>query len=64
MNMEELGYILYMESEDLKSKTYEDLTESEKVNLKLNPFLDEELTTKGEETKEKENTPINIPPTI
>lgn len=64
MNMEELGYILYMENEDLKSKSYEDITESEKVNLKLNPFLDGELTTKDEELKEKENTPINIPPTI
>ena len=42
MGYDELSYFLYMESEELKNKPYEELTEEEKVNLELNPFLEEE----------------------
>lgn len=48
MNMEELGYILYMESQDLKNNDYEDLTEDQKLNLELNPLLDVERATKDD----------------
>lgn len=61
MNMEELGYILYMESQKLQNKDYDKLTENEKVNLKLNPFFDDEITTKDEEVEENEEIPINTP---
>lgn len=49
MGYDELSYFLYMESEELKNKPYEELTEEEKVNLELNPFLEEEKTTKEED---------------
>ncbi len=45
MNNEELGYFLYMESKILQSKSYEELTKEEEINLKLNPFLVAETTT-------------------
>ena len=44
-NNEELGYFLYMESKILQSKSYEELTKEEEINLKLNPFLVAETTT-------------------
>lgn len=48
MDIEKLGYVLYMESKDLQNKPYEELTQDEKVNLELNPFLDEEIPTKDD----------------
>lgn len=62
MNLEELGYILYMESQDLKNKSYEDLTEDQKLNLELNPLLDVERATKDDNLVLLEQDPINIPP--
>lgn len=47
MNTEELGYYLFMDSEELKRKEKEEgLTEEEKVNLELNPFFMVERPTK------------------
>ena len=47
MNTEELGYYLFMDSEELKRKENEEgLTEEEKVNLELNPFFMVERPTK------------------
>lgn len=43
-----LGYYLYMEAEELKGKPKEELTESEKVNLELNPFYLGEVPTISE----------------
>ena len=50
MNTEELGYYLFMDSEELKRKEKEEgLTEEEKVNLELNPFFMAERPAKGRE---------------
>ena len=47
MNTEELGYYLFVDSEELKRKEKEEgLTEEEKVNLELNPFFVAERLTK------------------
>ena len=47
MNTEELGYYLFMDSEELKRKEKEEgLTEEEKVNLELNLFFMVERPTK------------------
>ena len=47
MNTEELGYYLFMDSEELKRKEKEEgLTEEEKVNLEINPFFVAERPTK------------------
>lgn len=46
MDNNDLGYMLYMESCDLQSKDYEELSEDEKVNLELNPFLVADIPTK------------------
>lgn len=62
MGYDELSYFLYMESEELKNKPYEELTEEEKVNLELNPFLEEERATKDDNLVLLEQDPINIPP--
>lgn len=52
MNTEELGYYLFMDSEELKRKEKEEwLTEEEKVNLKLNPFFMAERPTKDRQKK-------------
>ena len=61
MNFEKLSYYLFMESEEIKNKSYKDLTEYEKINLKINPFLDREIATKGENLQQVENYPKNIP---
>lgn len=45
MNVEELGYYLFMQNEEAKEK--EELTEEEKVNLELNPFFVAEKATKN-----------------
>ena len=42
MNMEDLGYFLYMESQDLDKDSKES---EEKINLELNPFFDTEKAT-------------------
>ena len=42
MNTEELGYYMFMDSEELKRKEKEE----EKVNLELNPFFVAERPTK------------------
>ena len=39
MNTEELGYYLFMDSEELKRKEQEEGLTEEKVNLELNPFF-------------------------
>ena len=62
MGYDELSYFLYMESEELKNKPYEELTEEEKVNLELNPFLEEERATKDDNLVLLDQDPINIPP--
>ena len=47
MNTEELGYYLFMDSEELKRKEKEEgLTEEEKVNLEINLFFVAERPTK------------------
>ena len=47
MNTEELGYYLFVDSEELKRKGKEEgLTEEEKVNLELNPFFVAKRPTK------------------
>lgn len=47
MNTEELGYYLFMDSEDLKKKEKDEgLTKEEKVNLEINPFFVAESPTK------------------
>ena len=52
MNTEELGYYLFMDSEELKRKEKEEgLTEEEKVNLELNPFFMVERPTKDRQKK-------------
>lgn len=61
MDMEELGYFLYMESKDLQNKSYEDVKEYEKVNLELNPFLECDLPTKADISEESVEYPKNIP---
>lgn len=45
MNTEELGCYLFVDSEELKSKEKEGLTEEE-VNLELNPFFVAARSTK------------------
>ena len=49
MNVEELGYYLFMQNEEAKEK--EELTEEEKVNLELNPFFIAEKATKNQYEK-------------
>ena len=61
MDLKELSYFLYMESMELKSKEYDNLTEYEKVNMELNPFLDENIATKRESFKDSSNYPESIP---
>ncbi len=61
MDLKELSYFLYMESMELKSKEYDNLTEYEKVNMELNPFLDENIVTKRESFKDSSNYPESIP---
>ena len=52
MNTEELGYYLFMDSEELKRKEKEEgLTEEEKVNLEINPFFVAERRTKDRQKK-------------
>lgn len=52
MNTEELGYYLFMNSEELKRKGQkEELTEEEKVNLEINPFFMADKTTKDRKKK-------------
>ena len=47
VNTVEVGYYLFMYSEELKRKEKEEgLTEEEKVNLELNPFFMAERPTK------------------
>ena len=45
MNVEELGYYLFMQNEEAKEK--EELTEKEKVYIELNPFFVAEKATKN-----------------
>ena len=46
MNLQELGYYLFAESEEIKEKSKENqLTEEEKVNLEVNPYLVSERAT-------------------
>lgn len=49
MDLEELGYILYMESKDLESKDFNSLTDYEKINLNLNPYMESQTPTQSEE---------------
>ena len=47
ITVDELGYYMFMDSEELKRKEKEEgLTEEEKVNLELNPFFVAERPTK------------------
>ena len=45
MDMKQLGYYLYMESCELENKRPEELTEDEKSNVEINPFLVAEKAT-------------------
>ena len=45
MDLEQLGYYLYMESCELEDKRPEELTEDEKFNVEINPFLVAEKAT-------------------
>ena len=49
MDMEKLGYYLYMEACEAAEEDPEELTEDEKFNVKINPFLVEDQTTKEQE---------------
>lgn len=49
MDMEQLGYYLYMESCELKDKGLEELTEDEKSNVEINPFLVAEKATTNQD---------------
>lgn len=62
MNMEDLGYFLFMQSEEIKRKKIEDLTESEKVNLELNPYMESVGTTQGRKSSNPVENPKNIAP--
>lgn len=64
MNMEEIGYFLYMESENIKEKSYNELTKEEKVNLELNPYMESATPTQDGDRGEFDADPINIPPSI
>ena len=46
MNAEELGYYLFMDSEEIRKREQEELNEDDKVNKSINPFLVSESPTK------------------
>ena len=45
MDIKQIGYYLYMQSEEDKRRKDKELLESRKVNLKTEPFLQTEQTT-------------------
>lgn len=64
MDLKDLSYILYMESRDLKDKDYNSLTEYEKVNLELNPFVEIHTPTTAEISENNTANPKNISPPV
>ena len=64
MDLKDLGYILYMENEDLKKKGFNNLTEYEKVNLEINPYREILTPTQREmlrrsDKKSQKSTPTS-----
>ena len=63
MDLKDLGYILYMENEDLKKKDFNSLTEYEKVNLEINPYKEIQTPTQKEKLMKSTKKSQNITPT-
>lgn len=63
MDLKDLGYILYMENEDLKKKDFNSLTEYEKVNLEINPYREILTPTQREKWRKSAKKSQNIAPT-
>lgn len=62
MDLKDLGYILYMENEDLKKKDFNSLTEYEKVNLEINPYREILTPTQKEKLMKSTKKSQNITP--
>ena len=62
MDLKDLGYILYMENEDLKKKGFNSLTEYEKVNLEINPYREIQTPTQKEKLMKSTKKSQNITP--
>lgn len=62
MDLKDLGYILYMENEDLKKKDFNSLTEYEKVNLEINPYREMQTPTQREKWRKSTKKSQNITP--
>ena len=63
MDLKDLGYILYMENEELKKKDFNSLTEYEKVNLEINPYKEIQTPTQKEKLMKSTKKSQNITPT-
>ena len=63
MDLKDLGYILFMENEDLKKKDFNSLTEYEKVNLEINPYKEIQTPTQREKLRKSTKKSQNITPT-
>lgn len=62
MDLKDLGYILYMENEELKKKDFNSLTEYEKVNLEINPYKEIQTPTQKEKLMKSTKKSHNITP--
>ena len=62
MDLKDLGYILYMENEELKKKDFNSLTEYEKVNLEINPYKEIQTPTQKEKLMKSTKKSQNITP--
>lgn len=62
MDLKDLGYILYMENEELKKKDFNSLTEYEKVNLEINPYKEIQTPTQKEKLMKSTEKSQNITP--
>ena len=62
MDLKDLGYILYMENEELKKKDFNSLTEYEKVNLEINPYKEIQTPTQREKLMKSTKKSQNITP--
>ena len=57
LNLEQIGYLLYMESQEKKEKE-----DQEKVNVELEDDLERLLTTTNKRSYEKDTIPKYYPP--
>ena len=62
MDLKDLGYILYMENEDLKKKDFNSLTDYEKVNLEINTYKEIQTPTQREKLMKSTKKSQNITP--